>query len=192
MSGTSYSSAYSSRQSLQPLLPLSLSLTFSVFYQRFPACGCTRVSPFSSPPDRIVPFASPSGSTATLPAVHHSISNFTLAIRAIPRSFSTGSHTFGVPSSFPLFSPNPFPFSPHLSSSFFARNPHSSSLEYPRKVAAPRNSPPQESSLAQTSVQIRKAYSASNSRHLLSGSRETRERIEDGEEDIRSQKSRTL
>lgn len=133
---------------------LLLSL-FCFFFSFLPAVPCVRagarVSPFSNPPDRIVPFAPSSGSTATLPAIRHSISNFALAIRAIPRSFSTGSHTVGVPS-FPAFL-NPFPLSLCLSSSFFTRNPHSSSLEYPRK--APRGAHPQASSLAQTSVQIR-------------------------------------
>lgn len=181
MSGTSYRSAYSSRQSLRSLF-LSPSLSFAFFFLLLLAVPCVRagarVSPFSNPPDRIVPFAPSSGSAATLPAIRHSISNFALAIRAIPRSFSTGSHTVGVPS-FPAFL-NPIPFSLCLSSSFFTRNPHSSSLEYPRK--APRGAHPQASSLAQTSVQIRASQSvfsaqlASFALRLARNSREDRKR----------------
>lgn len=86
------------------------------------ACGRTRVSPFSTLPDRIVPFAPPSG-TATLPAFATRSPISPSRSTAIPHCFSTESNAIPLSPSLPL-SPSSYATLPRLSSICRAASRH--------------------------------------------------------------------
>lgn len=130
------------------------------------ACGRTRVSPFSTLPDRIVPFAPPSG-TATLPAFATrspiSPSRSTLFRTAFPPS--------RTPSLSQPLSPSPYATLPRLSSICRAASRHLFASVIPSaNLCATRGF-----ALSQSVFSVLASFAF----------RWTREKIEDAEEDLR-------